>query len=304
MDMKTFGYLYYKTRGYEKADILKEAEISEEEYLFLEQNLQPVLEDIAQKRAKAASIGSDFILLTRYLYGEKSDQENGVPRPDAIKARSGELITLPAIGKLKYPELSLHQAIGQRRSLRKYADQALSLDELSFLLWASSWARDFRSTEHLEITLRNVPSAGARHPFECYLLINNVTAIKPGLYYYHPTKHCLVRIEAPETIASDIYEACLRQEMLKTAAVDFILTAVPYRTAWRYGQRGYRYLYLDAGHVGQNIHLASEAIGCGACMIGAFLDEGMNAALDVDGVEEFVIYIASVGKKQGLVISD
>jgi SagB-type dehydrogenase family enzyme len=87
------------------------------------------------------------------------------------------------------------------------------------------------------------------------------------------------------------------QEMIPKAAVNFILTAVPYRTVWRYGQRGYRYLYLDAGHIGQNIHLAAEAIDAGACMIGAFLDEAMNEALGLDGIEEFVIYIASVGKK-------
>jgi SagB-type dehydrogenase family enzyme len=100
-----------------------------------------------------------------------------------------------------------------------------------------------------------------------------------------------------EQIAAKIHEGCMFQEMISNAAVNFILTAVPYRTVWRYGQRGYRYLYLDAGHIGQNIHLAAEAIDAGACMIGAFLDEAMNEALGLDGIEEFVIYISSVGKK-------
>lgn len=85
--------------------------------------------------------------------------------------------------------------------------------------------------------------------------------------------------------------------MVKNSAVTVILSTVPYRTSWRYGQRGYRYLYLDAGHVGQNIHLAAEALNAGACMIGAFQDEAMNDALGLDGSEEFVIYVATVGKK-------
>jgi len=295
--MKTFGYLYYKARGYEQEAILREAELNEEEYYFFEKNLSSVLAEIEESRPQAEKIGADFIRLTRYIYERESDQAQNVARPDAVKVRAGELVSLPAIGKIEMPEMSLHKAIEQRRSLRKYSAQALSMDELSFLLWASSWARDFRSNERMEITLRNVPSAGARHPLETYVDVRNVEGINAGLYYYHPIKHCLVLLDASEAKAQQIFEGCMRQEMLKTAAVNFILSAVPYRTVWRYGQRGYRYLYLDAGHVGQNMHLAAEAIGGGACMIGAYLDEAMNEALGLDGMEEFVIYIASVGKK-------
>lgn len=297
MDMKTFGYLYYKTRAYDKDEILKQAEISAEEYDFLESSLRQVLSEIESERPKAASIGNDFVRLTRYLFGEKSDQESGIERPDALKVKSGEIIQLPAVGKLDIPDMSLRQAIEQRRSLRKYASVPLSAEELSFVLWSSCWARDFRSNERMEMTLRNVPSAGARHPFECHVLVSEVTGIKAGLYYYHPVKHCLVLMDDKTATADAIFEACMRQEMVKTAPVTLILSAVPYRTVWRYGQRGYRYLYLDAGHVGQNIHLAAEAIGGGACMIGAYLDEAMNECLDIDGIEEFVIYIATVGKK-------
>lgn len=297
MDMKTFGYLYYKARGMDREAILKEAEINDEEYDFLEQSLSGFMAEIEAERPRAANIGPDFVRLTRYIYGGGSDQEGGVPRPDAVKARSGELFSLPAIGKLSIPQISLHKAIETRRSLRKYDSAGLSLEELSYLLWASAWARDFRSNERMEVTFRNVPSAGSRHPFECHVLVRDVAGLKPGLYYYHPVKHCLVRMDTAESVAEDIYNGCMRQEMVKTASVTFIFTAVPYRTSWRYGQRGYRYLYLDAGHVGQNIHLAAEAIDAGACMIGAYLDEAMNDCLGVDGTNEFVIYIATVGKK-------
>ena len=297
MDMKTFGYLYYKTRGYSREDIIRQAEINAEDFEFFEKNLQDVLKEIEKLRPVAENIGQDFVRLTRYIYERESDQTLGVPRPDAIKVRSGEIISLPAIGTLKMPEMPLAKAIEQRRSVRKYSAVPLKQEELSFLLWASSWARDFRSTEQMEITFRNVPSAGSRHPLETFLDIRRVEGIKPGLYYYHPVNHCLILYDDSPEIAAKIYEGCMFQEMIPTAAVNFILTAVPYRTVWRYGQRGYRYLYLDAGHIGQNIHLAAEAIDAGACMIGAFLDEAMNDAIGLDGIEEFVIYIASVGKK-------
>ena len=297
MDMKTFGYLYYKTRGYSREDIIRQAEINAEDFEFFEKNLQDVLKEIEKLRPVAENIGQDFVRLTRYIYERESDQTLGVPRPDAIKVRSGEIISLPAIGTLKMPEMPLAKAIEQRRSVRKYSAVPLKQEELSFLLWASSWAKDFRSTEQMEITFRNVPSAGSRHPLETFLDIRRVEGIKPGLYYYHPVKHCLILYDDSPEIAAKIYEGCMFQEMIPTAAVNFILTAVPYRTVWRYGQRGYRYLYLDAGHIGQNIHLAAEAIDAGACMIGAFLDEAMNDAIGLDGIEEFVIYIASVGKK-------
>ncbi len=297
MDMKTFGYLYYKTRGYAHDDILKNAEITEEEYEFFEKNLQDVLKEIETLRPVAENIGQDFVRLTRYIYERESDQTLGVQRPDAVKARVGEIVSLPAIGTLTMPDMPLAKAIEQRRSRREYSQEALKQEELSFLLWASSWARDFRSTEKMELTFRNVPSAGSRHPLETFLDIRKVEGIKPGLYYYHPIKHCLILYDNSEQIAAKIHEGCMFQEMISNAAVNFILTAVPYRTVWRYGQRGYRYLYLDAGHIGQNIHLAAEAIDAGACMIGAFLDEAMNEALGLDGIEEFVIYISSVGKK-------
>jgi SagB-type dehydrogenase family enzyme len=297
MDAKTFDYLYYKTHGYSNEQICQESGMSHEELELMERAMRPLMAEIEAERPKAKDIGPDFVKLTRYVYADKSDQELGLARPDAIKARSGELFALPAVGKLDFHKISLQQAFEQRRSLRKYSEQGLSLEELSFLLWAASWARDFRSNERMEVTFRNVPSAGSRHPIECFVDIHRVSGLKSGLYYYHPIKHCLILLDESPEIQQKIFEGCLRQEMVAKAAVNFIYTAVPYRTSWRYGQRGYRYLYLDAGHIGQNLHLAAEAIDAGCCMIGAYLDEGLNAALALDGVEEFVIYVAALGKK-------
>lgn len=297
MDPRTFDYIYLKNHGASDEEISKDIGLSLDEIQLMQQTLRSVLREIEAERPQARTIGADFARLTSNVYAEKSDQELELVRPDAIKARSGEIFALPAVGKLDFGQISLQDAISQRRSLRKYSDEPLSQEELSFLLYCSSWARDFRSNERMEITFRNVPSAGSRHPIETFVDLRRVAGLKPGLYYYHPIKHCLILYdESPET-QNKVFEGCFRQEMIQSSAANFIYTAVPYRTTWRYGQRGYRYLYIDAGHIGQNLSLAAEAVGSGACMIGAYLDEALNKVLKIDGTQEFVIYVAAVGKK-------
>lgn len=297
MNKKTYEYLFYKVRGATKEEIMKQAKLSEAEYESLENSQADTIKEIQKDRDRAVEIGPDFVKLTRYIYAHISPQQEGVPRPNAIKDIPGESIALPAIETLEMPKISLHDAISNRRSTRQYSEEELTMEELSFLLWAGFWVKELKSNERVEFTLRNVPSAGARHPLECYLMINRVRGIQAGLYHYHPLKHELVKLERGEDIAQQVYEAALGQEMVAKSAVTFIVSAIPQRTAWRYVQRAYRYLYLDAGHVGQNISLACEAIGAGACMIGAYQDEDMNEVIGVDGREEFVIYAFSVGKK-------
>lgn len=297
MDLKSFSFLYSKVHGSTKKEIMKELALTEEEYQEMEESLSETLQQILQERDRAKTIGPDFVRLTSYLYEDISDQQKGLPHPSAIKARTGEKIVLPAPDSLTMPEITLAQAINQRKSLRKYSNKPLSLQELSFMLWATCWVKEYHSTIYNEFTRRNVPSAGSRHPMECYLLINKVESVQPGLYYYHPLEHTLIKINTSSEIAQEIYQACLEQSMVIEDAVTFIFTAVPYRASWRYQQRAYRYLYVDVGHIGQNVHLAAEAIEAGACMIGAFVDEAMNHCLGIDGEEEFVIYIAAVGKK-------
>jgi SagB-type dehydrogenase family enzyme len=297
MDTKKFYYLYFKVRNETKDVILKEANLTEEEYAELEVELKDEVSLIKAERSNIPSIGADFVRFTNYLYESSPDQQKGMYRPDAVKPITGEIIPLPAVGVIPKPDMSLWQAIEQRRSLRTYAEQSLSQAELSFLLWATQWVRDFRANEKVEVAFRNVPSAGARHPFETYLLINKVEGIKPGIYYYHPIKHGLILFKEGAECSESVLTATFGQEMVTTGAVTFIWVAVPYRTSWRYSQRGYRYLYIDAGHVGQNLHLAAEAIGAGACMIGAYYDEGMNELVGLNHKDSFVIYMAALGKK-------
>ena len=104
-------------------------------------------------------------------------------------------------------------------------------------------------------------------------------------------------IEISPGVADRLMEACLRQVIVRDSAVTFIWSCVIYRMAWRYSEQDYRLVHLDAGHVCQNVYLAAEQINCGACAIGAFDDELMAGLLGIDGVEEFVIYCATVGRK-------
>ncbi len=241
-------------------------------------------------------IGKDFIEKTKYHHLSPSDQMRGLSPPPVELPYDlrEELIDLPEPDRAEIGTITVREAVARRVSVRKYSREPLNLDELSYLLWCTQGVKEVIQDY---VTLRTVPSAGARHAFETYLLVNNVSGLQPGIYRYLATKHKLLSVNMEATMADRVTEACWGQEFVKTSSTTFIWTAVVYRMKWRYGERGYRYLYLDAGHVCQNLYLAAESIGCGVCAIGAFSDDEMNRLLDIDGGEQFVIYIATVGKK-------
>lgn len=243
----------------------------------------------------ALDIGKEFMEKTKYKHLSPSDQARGLPHPpvELELETAVSIIDLPDPRKYE-ADISLTQAIVQRVSVRKYADTPVSLPELSYLLWCIQGVKSVES--HL-VTLRTVPSAGARHAFETYLLVNNVAGLAPGLYKFLAVDHQLAKLEAGENISDIITEACLRQRFVKTSAVTFIWTATAYRMTYRYGQRGYRYLHLDAGHVCQNLYLAAETTTCGVCAIAAFDDDQLNQALSLDGEAQFAVYVATLGKK-------
>ncbi len=242
-------------------------------------------------------IGKEFMEKTQYKYLEKSDQNKGLPQPplELNYDKSKVVIDLPSPSETRIPNFDLREAVEGRRSVRDYSDEPLNLAELSWLLWCTQGVKEVVGKT---ATLRNVPSAGARHAFETYILVNRVEGLRPGLYRFLATKHKLVETNSEEDLADKITEACYRQSIVKRSAVTFIWVAVAYRMCWRYSERGYRYLHLDAGHVCQNLYLATEAIGSGSCAIGAYYDDEINGVLGLDGEEQFVIYVATVGKKK------
>lgn len=239
-------------------------------------------------------IGKEFIEKTKYKYLQESDQVKNLPQPSLeLKYENNKnIIKLPYPGGAKV-DIGLIEAMENRRSFRRYLEKPLSLQELSYLLWCTQGVKKTSSSA----TFRMVPSAGARHAFETYLLINNVSGLQPGLYRFLATEHKLLEVKADAGIADNMVKACLNQIFIKNAAVTFIWVAVPYRMTWRYGERGYRYMFLDAGHVGQNLYLSAESIDCGVCVIGAYDDDAVNELLGIDGKEQFAIYLAAVGKR-------
>lgn len=224
----------------------------------------------------------------------KTDQHKGVaappiekpPLPDAKKFVLTEPIALD-IG-----DVSLKAAIASRQSRRKFTGEALTIDELSFLLWSTQGVRQWQNKN----ALRTVPSAGNRHALETYLAVFNVEGLEVGIYRYLPSQHQLVLESAPDHLQEKTIRAALNQQFAGTSAVTFIWTAIPYRMEWRYAEASYKVIAIDAGHVCQNLYLACQAIGAGTCAIAAYNQEAADGLLNIDGNEEFVIYMAPVGK--------
>lgn len=240
------------------------------------------------------TIGERFQAETAIGRQGTSAQNRGVPvPPHEVRLVEGTEVALPGPAGA-WDAATLAETIRSRRSLREYAETPLALSELSFLLWATQGVdRVMRDVA----TFRTVPSAGARHAFETLLVVERVDGLAPGLYQYLAHGHRLLAAASSVT-AGEAAAACLGQTMVESAAATFAWVAVRERMTWRYGERGYRYMYLDAGHVCQNLYLACEAIGAGACAIGAYDDAATNALFGLDGRERFVIYLASVGKKR------
>lgn len=239
--------------------------------------------------------GTEFMEKTKYRYLGESDQAKELPQPPVEKpAEPGKpVIELPKPKNWPGVAMDLTQAIQDRVSVRRYGQKPLSLTELAYLLWC---AQGVKSIEGRQVTLRNVPSAGARHPLETYVLANNVVGLAPGLYRYLATAHALTPVTTEAGLSGQFARACLNQRMVSQGAATFFWAADAYRCTWRYGERGYRYLHLDAGHACQNLALAAVAIGGGSCAVGAYDDDAVNQLLGLDGVEDFVVYAAVVGK--------
>lgn len=242
-------------------------------------------------------IAHEFMEFTKYKYLGESDQSQGLPQPpaEAEYDLGRAKINLPSPEGLPFGKIALIDVLNMRKSLRNFSRTPMVQEELSFLLWCTQGIKKSKSGS--PAVFRTVPSAGARHAFETYLLINNVDGLQPGLYRYLAFEHKLVLLDGDDGIADKITASCLGQGMVGRCAAAFFWVAVAERMTWRYDTRGYRYLHLDAGHVCQNLYLAAESIECGACAIGAYDDDELNSALGLDGERQFIIYSAAVGKR-------
>ena len=205
----------------------------------------------------------------------------------------GCFMTLSAqTSKIKLPDpvtrgkISLEETLSKRKSVREYTREPLNKKEISQLLWAA------QGITH-EGWKRTAPSAGATYPLEIYLVVNRAEGLEPGLYHYLPSEHTL-ELKKSGKFGKKLAEAALNQEMIEKAPIDIVITALYQRTTSRYGDRGRRYVYMEVGHVGQNIYLQAEALGLGTVVVGAFRDDRVKKLL---GIDEKVLYIMPVGKR-------
>jgi len=244
-------------------------------------------------QAMKKGIGETFQEETKYFRDKMPrDFLDWSKKPDVYKKYQEltKITDLPEPSPL--PRQEFWTFIAQRRSRRNFIDRPLTQKQISLLLWATqgiTFPTDF-------FEFRATPSAGGLFPIETYLVINNVENIAPGIYHYKVKEHALEKLKEGKNYPFQLASAALNQDLIARCGATFVWTAVIPRTKWKYRERCYRYIYLDAGHIGENLYLAAEALGLGCCTIGAFYDEEINQLIGVDGIEETTIYLGVVGQ--------
>jgi len=237
-------------------------------------------------------IGKVFLEETNYTRGKAGRASANHSQPGAFARRRAALRRLELPRPTTCGGPGLWGAISERRSVREFSRESLSPAEVSQLLWAVQGLTG--KTGGIE--LRAAASAGALYPNETYVFLLNVTDCQPGLARYQVRGHALEILEDKD-FARPLAEACLGQRFCAEAGVVVAWAAVLERVVARYAQRGYRYVFLDAGHLGAHLQLAATALGLGSVNVGAFCDDEVNRLLGLDGEREFAVYLTAVGKR-------
>lgn len=202
------------------------------------------------------------------------------------------LVGEPAAIRLPEPrrssEVSVEQSLLSRRSVRTYKDAPLAMSEIGQLLWA---AQGITGSGRF----RTAPSAGALYPLETYVVAGRVDGLAPGVYKYSPGRHELIPVTAGD-LRNELADAGLGQESIEDGAIDIVFAVIYRRTTKKYGDRGVRYVHMEAGHAAQNVCLQATAMGLGTVTIGAFRDDAVKRILKMPD-EEAPLYILPVGKK-------
>ena len=224
-----------------------------------------------------SDIGNRFQQETKYDPGKMPGHKlHWQAKPQLYKeCAEATKIELPSFQPAQ--AMSLGQTLKQRKSVRDFQGKPISKGQLAYLLWASTGIQ--RVEDGYEF--RTAPSAGALYPIETYLVVNNVKGVEAGIYHYSIRSHQLEQLRRGD-FRRQITAAALGQAMCATASVVLVWSAVFERCKWKYGQKAYRYIYLDAGHIAENLALAAASLNRGSCEIGALYDEKVNAIIGVD----------------------
>lgn len=230
-----------------------------------------------------------FVVLCILVIGFTVLQINcDVPGKTVSTEKPVETITIKLPEPRYDSDFSIEQSLLRRRSVRTYTGEPLKLIDLSQLLWAAQGITDAQG-------FRTAPSAGALYPLELWVVAGNVEMLSPGIYRYKPDEHAISLVDVGDR-RKELAKAALSQSCVDNAAISIIITAVYSRTTVKYGDRGIRYVHIEAGHAAQNICLQSTAMNLGTVTIGAFYDEEVAKLLNLPK-DEVPIYILPTGNK-------
>jgi len=224
----------------------------------------------------------------------QSDQDLKKKQPPLVKdPMSDERIVLPTdFNNLDYDKDFL-DVINKRRSHRVFTEEKMSLLQLSYLLWCAQGIKEIRGKAYA--TIRTVPCGGARHQFEVYMTIQNVEGLKDGLYHYLPINHSIEFLKQIDDLKGFIGKSLEEQVWANKANVVFYISMVFYRAEWRYGIHAHKVMLIDAGHITENIYLASTSLNLGGCAIAAVNGKYCDEVFGLDGIEESIMYAHPVG---------
>ncbi len=220
-----------------------------------------------------------------------------VPKSYVKRVRATELRYLPEAPVLELPkpphDNPLSELLHRRCSVRSFENQVMSLVSLAQLLDAGCGLNGLREVDGQYYEARNSPSAGGLYPLEVFLSIQAVEGLAPGLYHYEPRSHGLHWVN--QAVPTDFIEPFLQQDYIVNANAVFVFTSVFMRSMSKYGERGYRFALLEAGHQAENICLMAVQLGLGSLCIGGFHDMDLNTILGIDGERHAALYCVAVG---------
>lgn len=237
-----------------------------------------------------------------------ADIAKGVPQPPLQKSVPDDsiLFDLPPVNSMTAPKADFFQCTSNRISRRKYSEEPMTIEELSFLLWCTQGVKkviggywDYLKDGSGRNYLRHVAAGGCIPAYETYIAVNNVEGIDSGVWRYLSLTHQLIHVkevnELPARISSVFTNSCQNQSYTAKAGAIFFWACRPYYGEWRYKETAHKIMLIDLGHISHQLYLATEAIWCGCCAIGGYYQDKADELINVDGEEEFTVLCASVG---------
>ena len=241
--------------------------------------------------------GKEFMERTRYPDFSTVDMILRVPEPlpEHPVPADAKVIRLPSPKRIRVPDIPVRTAIEGWEPVGFFSRSSLDMKELSFLLWCTQGVRKAAGDG---TGMRNVPSSGERHPIDTYFVAGEIEGLPTGLYRYLPSTHQIMALREDSDLPFAMGTASMNFKVITRAAVTFLWAAVPYRSVWALGNRGYRSIFIEAGHICQALIMASACIGCKVHPIDLFHDRMIVQLADLDPESQWPLYVAAVGKDE------